>query len=108
MSRKKLMFKKEYAARIISGRKTSTVRMNSALEAGDRVELYAGEIWLGTGEIEDVKVKRVKELTDEDAIKDGFSNREELVSALKKLYKGKGLSDSTEVKLIKFRLSRKE
>ena len=106
MGRKKLIFKKEYAANIISGRKTSTIRMASNLRAGESVELYAGRIWLGIAEIESVEVKKVRDLTDEDAIRDGFSTRDELVSALKRLYQNKGLSDSTEVKLIRFRLER--
>ena len=104
VGRKKLIFKKEYAKDIISGKKTSTVRMISSLKAGDEVELYAGGIWLGTAKIKEVEVKKVRELTDDDALEDGFSNRDELVKALKKIYGNKGLSESTEVKLIRFRL----
>ncbi len=106
VERKRLIFKKEYAADIISGKKTSTVRMTSSLKAGDEVELYAGGIWLGTAKIKEVEVKKVRELTDEDALRDGFSNRDELVKTLKKIYGNRGLSESTEVKLIRFRLRR--
>jgi len=35
-----------------------------------------------------VVVKRVKELTDEDAKKDGFRNINELIDALKRIYGG--------------------
>lgn len=104
MGRKKLTFKKEYAPDIISGKKTSTVRMTSSLKVGDEVELYAGGIWLGTAKIKGVEVKKVRKLTDEDALKDGFNSRDELVKTLKRIYRSKGLSESTEVKLIRFRL----
>lgn len=101
--RRRLLFKKEYGAGIINGTKTSTVRLSSSLKAGDEVDVIAGKVKLGVAKIESVEVKKIRELTDEDAIMDGFKNRDELVKALKRIY-GKKISDSTEVKLIKFRM----
>ena len=97
------MFKKEYGEGIVRGSKTSTIRLSSTLKKGDEVEIVAGRVRLGVAKIEGVEVKKVHELTDEDAKTDGFKNREELVKALKKIY-GKRITDSTEVKLIKFRM----
>ncbi len=102
--RKRLLFKKEFAPRIVSGSKTSTIRLRSDLRVGDEVEVIAGGVRLGTAKIESIEVKKVRELTDEDARTDGFSNREQLVRTLKRLYRGRGLSEATEVKLIRFRL----
>ncbi len=101
--RRKLMFKKEYGEGIVKGSKTSTIRLSSTLKKGDEVEIVAGRVRLGVARIEDVEVKKVRELTDEDARTDGFRNREELVKALKKIY-GSRITDRTEVKLIRFRM----
>ncbi|PUA32835.1 MAG: hypothetical protein B7O98_05205 [Zestosphaera tikiterensis] len=102
-SRKTLAFKKEYGKPILLGRKTLTIRLNSNLKEGDVVEVRAGGVVLGKALIEEVKVKKVLELTDEDAVNDGFRSREELLRALKNIYKDR-ISASTEVKLIKFKL----
>jgi len=101
--RRKLMFKKEYSEGIVKGSKTSTIRLSSSLKKGDEVEVVAGRVRLGIARIEGIEVKKVHELTDEDARTDGFENKEELVKALKKIY-GKRITDKTEVKLIRFRM----
>ncbi len=103
MAKKKLIFKQMYGPDILEGRKTSTIRLYSPVKKGDVVEIRAGKVRIGTAVIEDIEVKEVRELTDEDASRDGFSNREELIKALRRIY-GKRISDTTEVKLIKFRL----
>ncbi len=100
---KKLIFKQRYGADILEGKKSSTIRLTSSLKKGDIVEIRAGNIKIGTAVIEDVEVKEVRDLTDEDAKKDGFSSKEELVEALRRIY-GKKISENTEVKLIKFKL----
>jgi len=107
VGRKKLIFKQIYGPDILEGRKTSTVRLYSPVKKGDIVEIRAGKVKIGTAIIEDVEIKEVRELTDEDANIDGFSNREELIRALRRIY-GSRISDTTEVKLIKFKLIGKE
>ena len=102
--KKKLNFKKEYAESIMSGRKRSTIRLSTTLKAGDRVEVVAGGVSLGTATIESVRVKKLGELTDNDAREDGFKRKEELIRALKDIYKDKDLSISTKVKVIRFRM----
>ena len=100
---KKLIFKQIYGEDILEGRKTSTIRLTSNLKKGDIVEIRAGMIKLGTAIIENVEVKEVKDLTDEDARVDGFKDRNELIKELKKIY-GKRIDETTEVKLIRFKL----
>ncbi len=103
VKRRRLLFKKEYGEGILKGTKTSTIRLSSSLKRGDEVEIVAGRVRLGVARIEDVEVKKVKELTDEDAHADGFKSREELMRALKRIY-GRRISEGTEVKLIRFKM----
>ncbi|MCD6278706.1 MAG: ASCH domain-containing protein [Desulfurococcales archaeon] len=103
MKKKKLIFKKEYGSAILEGRKTATIRLTSRVRKGDTVDIIAGKIKIGTAMIEDVEIKKLKELTDNDATIDGFKNREELIRTLKKIYRKK-INDNSEVKLIKFKL----
>ena len=105
--KKKLQFKKEYGKGIVSGAKTSTIRLNSSLREGDVVIVFAGNEKLGVARIEKVEVKKVRDLNHEDAVRDGFRSREELLAALKKIY-GSRISDKTEVKLIRFRMVSRE
>ena len=101
--KKKLQFKKEFGKGIASGRKTSTIRLSSSLREGDEVVVFAGNEELGIAKIEGVEAKRVKDLTNEDALRDGFRSKEELIRALRKIY-GSRITDKTEVKLIKFKM----
>ncbi|RLG82438.1 MAG: ASCH domain-containing protein [Thermoprotei archaeon] len=103
LGRRRLIFKREYGEDILRGGKTLTIRLYSPLKSGDTVDIVVGPMKVGTALIESVEVKKVKDLTDNDAIADGFTNRDELLKALKKIYKSK-ISDRTEVKLIKFKL----
>ncbi len=100
---KKLVFKQEYCQDILEGKKRSTIRLTSNLKKGDIVEIRAGWIKVGTAIIEDVMDKEIRELTDEDAKLDGFSSKDELIKALKRIY-GKKVSENTKVKLIRFKL----
>jgi len=54
--------------------------------------------------VKKVVVKRVRELTDEDAIRDGFKSRNELISALKRIYGD--LRDDEFVTVVHFEVSR--
>lgn len=101
--RGKLIFKEVYRDSIALGTKVATVRLNSSVKVGEVVEVIAGRSRLGSAVITGVEVKKVSQLTDEDARLDGFRSREELIRELRNIY-GRGLSDSTEVKVIRFKL----
>ncbi len=101
--RKRITFKAAYATDILEGRKESTVRLNTSLKEGDVVEIIAGMVKIGTARVESVEEKTISQLTDEDAKRDGFETREELLQALKKIY-GKKIADETKVKVIHFKL----
>ena len=50
------------------------------------MELTSNGERFALAKVKKVVVKRVRELTDEDAIRDGFKSRNELISALKRIY----------------------
>ncbi len=100
---KKLSFRKEYGRDIMLGRKTTTARLHTNLKKGDIVNVKVGNIHVGKALIENVTTKKVRDLTDTDAMNDGFKDREEMINGLKKIY-GKRVTEGTEIKLIRFKL----
>lgn len=104
MVRKALVFKKEYGRSIILGKKTTTIRLRSNVKKGDIVDVRVGDVHVGRAIIEDVITKKISELTDADARNDGFRNKEDLLTELRKIYGKHRITDDTEIKLIKFRL----
>ncbi|MCC6014654.1 MAG: ASCH domain-containing protein [Desulfurococcaceae archaeon] len=103
MKCRRMYFKAEFKEDILSGRKTSTIRLNSDVKVGEVVEVVAGGEHVGYAVITGVRVKKVSQLTDEDALVDGFPNREELLRALRRIY-GRAIGGSTEVKVVTFKL----
>ncbi|RLE63868.1 MAG: ASCH domain-containing protein [Thermoprotei archaeon] len=81
------MFSKKYWDLLISGRKKATIRIGDlGLKPGDEAFVHCGGYVLGRVKIEKVVRKRLRELTDEDARKDGFKDKDALIKALKKHY----------------------
>jgi len=103
-TRKTLIFKKEYKDAILSGRKTSTIRLRTDLKAGDEAYIVVGGTKLGIAKITAVNKKRLSDLSHRDAKRDGFANVRELIRALKKHYKD--VRPWTEVSIIHFKLKR--
>ncbi len=101
--RKRLTFKEVYGESIALGIKVATIRLNSSLTVGDVVDVVAGRRYVGKALITGVETKKVSQLTDEDAVLDGFRSRSELLRELRKIY-GRMIRDSAEVKVIRFRL----
>jgi len=101
VKKKPLNFSKEYRNKILSGEKTSTIRLKTNLKVGEKVQIVVGGEKLGEAEITSIKRKDLLSLTDEDAKKDGFKNKKELLKALKKHY-GKLPSD-TIVYIVSFK-----
>jgi len=101
VKKKPLNFSKEYRNKILSGEKTSTIRLKTNLKVGEKVQIVVGGEKLGEAEITSIKRKDINSLTDEEARKDGFKNKKELLKALKKHY-GK-LSSDTHVYIVSFK-----
>lgn len=93
MSNTRINFDKRYVEPVLKGEKRTTIRKGVRLnllkkgrEKGNAVNLMAdGEVF-ARAKINKVVVKRVDELTEDDAVLDGFQSLEELVSALHNIY----------------------
>jgi hypothetical protein len=99
-----LEFDGRYTRAILEEKKRSTVRKGKKpnLNPGDEVLIHAGGYVIGRAVVEGVESKQVQELTDDDAISDGFPSREELLEALRRHYKT--VSDADTVHIIRFRM----
>jgi len=84
----RINFDPEYVEAILDGRKTTTVRRGvKSYPVGKLVELTVNNTrTFALARVKKVVVKRVKELNDEDAVRDGFSNKRELIAALRRIY----------------------
>jgi len=99
--RRHIMLRKEYADMLLSGKKRATVRLGKVIPKYREVIVHSGGKPICKVRITRVTHKKVSELTDEDARKDGFESRRELLKELKKVY-GKRLSGDEEVTIIEF------
>ena len=103
MEQKRINFDSEYVDAIIEGKKVTTIRKGIKLyPVGRIVDLTVENKPFAKARVDKVVVKRVKELSNEDARKDGFESKEELIEALKKIY-GK-VRDDEFVTIVHFTL----
>ncbi len=99
---KVLKFKGKYKDSIISGRKRSTIRMETILNPGDLVYLEAGEERIGEAIIREVRELSLEELDDYLAREDGFQSVEDLINELASIYGDEIFN--RRLKMIKFDL----
>ncbi len=97
-----LMLKKEYGELLLSGRKKATVRLGIVRPKYEEIIVHSGGRPIAKIRVTGVEVKRVAELTEEDARIDGFESREELLEALRRSYGS--ISPSDYVTIIRFEL----
>lgn len=100
-----MMMKKEYAELVLAGTKTATIRLGVVRPKRRRVLLHSSDKVLAELEITGVEVKRVQDLTDEDAKQDGFRDRRQLIEHLERIY-GR-LRGDEKVTIIRFRVARR-
>ncbi len=107
---KHLCIDSKYLRKILRGEKKSTIRLKrkkmAKFSKGETVLINSGGKIVAKALIKDCKAKKVSELSDEDAKKDGFANKDELLRALKKHYR-KRLTDNAEVTIIEFEITEK-
>ena len=100
-----LKFDGKYKDLLLSGKKRATIRVGKVnLKPGDEVLIHSGGYVIGKAKIKRVEKKRVSELTDEDAVMDGFKSKEELIKALKEHYKN--IKPDTEVTVVEFEFTK--
>ncbi len=97
-----LMVKGKYVDDILSGRKKATIRMGIVKPKYDELIIHGGGRPVAKVKITRVVHKKLRELTDEDAVKDGFKNKDELIRELKHVYPE--ISDDDWVTVIEFEL----
>jgi len=102
---KSIMFAKEYEELILKKRKLCTIRKGKRdFEIGEKVALYCNNKRIAIAKIESIEYKKLSEITEEDAKKDGFESKKALKKALKKHYKKVRSKDMFTI--IHFRLVR--
>jgi hypothetical protein len=81
------MFSRKYLEELLNGSKLATVRVgNVKYRPGDIVLVHCGGLVLGRAKIARVERKKLIDLSEEDARKDGFSSLQELLKALRQHY----------------------
>jgi len=103
--RKYLSFKRDYLNSVLSGRKRTTIRLGIVTPRTPRVYLECNGKIYGELYIESTEYVKFSELTEKDAVRDGFNSLEELKDALKNIYTN--LSGGDWVTIIHFRLIEK-
>jgi len=99
------MVKGEYVDKILNGVKRATIRIGVVKPKYKDVIIHGGGRPIAKARIDKVIVKSVGELTDEDALIDGFRNRMELIRALKNVYGD--IDESDKVTVIVFTVTRR-
>lgn len=97
-----LMLRGKYAEKILSGNKTTTIRRGRVKVASKNILIHSGGRIIARAEIVDIKIKRFKDLTDNDARLDGFENKEDLKNELRRIYPS--IKEHDKVTIIKFRV----
>jgi len=97
-----IMVKGEYGKLILEGRKVATIRLGKVRPRYKEMIVHGGGKPLAKIEVINVVYKKVRELTDEDAKKDGFNNLDELMKHLRKVY-GR-IKDDDWVTIIEFKV----
>ncbi len=95
------MLKSKYLDKLNNDRFT-TIRLGIIRPKYRDVFIHSGGMVIAKARIIGVVYKRVYELTDEDAVADGFSNRIELINELRKIYND--VSDSDWVTILTLRI----
>ena len=103
--RRHLMVKGKYVDLILHGKKVTTIRKGYWIPKSKEIILHGGGKPFAVAEITNVVYKKVSELSNEDAIKDGLRNKEELLEELRKVY-GE-VSPDDLVTIIEFKVTKK-
>ncbi|MGC9079912.1 MAG: ASCH domain-containing protein [Nanopusillaceae archaeon] len=98
---KHLQFFGRFTEDILSGKKNLTIRISKPnLRVGDIFILHAGGKVIGKFRVKNIYTKKLYQITDDEAIRDGYNNKEELIREIKKIYKG--IKDEKEIVIIEF------
>lgn len=83
----RINFDPEFTPLILSGAKRTTIRKGiRSYPVGNLVELTVESKPFAVAKVRKVVVKRISELSEEDAKNDGFESLEDLLQTLRKIY----------------------
>ncbi len=99
--RRHIMVKGRFVDLILKGKKTTTIRLGRVVPRYDEIIIHGGGRPIAKAKIKNVIVKKVRELTEEDARKDGYESIEELLRDLENVY-GRPISGDDIVTIIEF------
>ncbi len=106
MRKKTLDFDESYIKKILEGKKITTIRKGIRdFKIGEKVLITSQNRIYAEAEITEVKYTQISELSEEDAVKDGFLTKEELFKALRKYY-GQ-IKPNDKITVIHFKLLKK-
>lgn len=101
-----LMLRKEFGDMILRGVKTSTIRLGYIVPRSRELIIHSGGRAIARVEIEDVLYKRLDELSDEDAHREGYESVSQLIRELRRIY-GQRLYRHDILTIIRFRVVEK-
>ena len=79
--------KGRFAELILRGRKTTTIRLGKVIPMSDELVIHSGGKVIAKIKVKRVRFKKIRELTDQDAWRDGFRSVKELVRSLRRVYR---------------------
>ena len=93
----RLVFRKKYVELLLSGRKRTTIRLGKVRIRSRVVVIAQGQTPVALARVEEVRYKKVRDLTEEDAREDGFKNLIELFRELRSIYGDFSLDDDITI-----------
>uniref|UniRef100_A0A7J3MX78 ASCH domain-containing protein n=1 Tax=Ignisphaera aggregans TaxID=334771 RepID=A0A7J3MX78_9CREN len=100
------MIKGYFAQLILDGLKTTTIRLGKVVPRLRTVIIHSDGKPIAEALIKNVTYKKVRELTDEDAKRDGYNSIEELLNDLRDIY-GRDIHQEDVVSIIEFEITKK-
>ena len=104
--KKMITIKGRFIDLILEGRKTTTIRLGRVIPLNDELYIQSGGRIVAKIKVKHVEFKKIKDLTDEDARRDGFRSLRELIKNLKNVYQMR-VSPDDIVTIIEFEVLEK-
>jgi len=102
--RRHIMIKGRFVEALMNGVKRATIRLGHVVPRYREVIIHGGGRPVAKAVITNVIYKKVRDLTDEDAKKDGYNSVKELIEDLERIYNRK-ISPDEEVTIIEFEVT---
>lgn len=97
-----LMMSREHLEKLLEGRKETTIRLGRIVPRYREIIIHSGGRPACIAEIIGYRFKKISELSDEDANRDGFRSLEELIRELRRRYGN--ISPEDDVTIIELRV----